>query len=70
MATAGSDNLLSASDDSFSSSLALISELSLFNLMRSKGGELFEKANNKINKGSWSSHSDHSPKGKARISWP
>jgi hypothetical protein len=63
MATAAasrvSDNLLSASDDSFSSSLALISELSLLNLMWSKGGELFEKANNKINKGAWSSNSDH-----------
>jgi hypothetical protein len=63
MATAAasrvSDNLLSASDDSLSSSLALISEFSLFNLMWSKGGELFEKVDNKINKGTWSSNSDH-----------
>jgi|ERR1700723_3612993 len=54
-----SENLLSASDDSFSSALGLMSELTLFNLIWSKGGELFEKVDNKISKGSWSSNSDH-----------
>jgi len=51
--------LLSASDDSFSSALALIEELSLLNLMWSKGAELFEKVDNKISRGTWSSNSDH-----------
>lgn len=46
--------LLSASDDSFSSSLALIEELSLFNLMWSKGADLFENVG-----GTKSSKSDH-----------
>ncbi len=53
------DSLLSASDDSFSSALALIELLSLFNLMWSKGTEVIEKVGNKINRGTWSSNSDH-----------
>lgn len=54
-----SDNLLSASDDSFSSSLALIEELSLFNLMWGKGVDLSDKVGNKIKRGTWASNSDH-----------
>jgi len=54
-----SDNLLAASDDSLSSALALIEELSLFNLMWSRVVELTEKVGNKINHGTWSSNSDH-----------
>jgi hypothetical protein len=51
--------LLSASDDSFSSSLALFHELSLFSLMWSKSSELIEKLESRINKGTWCSDSDH-----------
>jgi hypothetical protein len=53
-----SDNLLGASDDSLSSALALIEELSLFNLMWSKGTDVLKKVDNKINHGTWSSNSD------------
>jgi hypothetical protein len=49
---------LSASDDSFSSSLALMDELSLFNLMLSKAAEVVEKVSNKLSQGTWSSESD------------
>ncbi len=54
-----SDCLLSASDDSLSSSLALLSELSLANVMWSKGAEFFQKLDNKITEGSWACDSDH-----------
>ncbi len=54
-----SENLLAASEDSFSSSLALIRELSLFNLIWSKGEDLFEKVDNRINKGIWSRNVNH-----------
>jgi CHASE3 domain sensor protein len=54
-----SEHLLSASDDSFSSSLALMDELSLLNLMLSKAAEVVEKVGNKLSQGTWSSESDH-----------
>lgn len=54
-----SESLLSASDDSLSSSLALLSELSLANLMWSKAQELLDRVDNKIKKGRWSSDTDH-----------
>lgn len=54
-----SESLLSASDDSLSSSLALLSEISLADLMLSKAQELFERVDNKVNKGHWSSDTDH-----------
>jgi hypothetical protein len=59
VASSVSECLLSASDDSLSSALALIQELSLFSLMWSKGAEFFEKVNNKINRGTWSANSNH-----------
>jgi hypothetical protein len=53
-----SDNLLAASDGSFSAVLALLEELSLFNLMWSKGADALEKLSNRIDHGKWAS-SDH-----------
>lgn len=50
--------ILCASDDSLSAALALIEELSLFNLMTSKGSQWIEKASNKVKGGSWQTDSD------------
>ncbi len=53
------ESLLGASEDSLSSSLALLHELSLFNLVWSKAAEAAERVENRINKGSWSTDGDH-----------
>ncbi len=54
-----SEYLLSASDDSLCSSLALLHELSLVNLMWSKGADLFGKLDNRVNNGISSVETDH-----------
>jgi hypothetical protein len=50
---------LAASEDSLSSSLALLHELSLFNLLKSKAAEVTERIGNRINRGTWSSDTNH-----------
>ena len=54
-----SDYLLSASDDSFSSSLALIEELSLLGVTYSTGADVLGKVGNKFKRGTRSSNSGH-----------
>lgn len=51
--------LLSASNDSLSSTLALIEDLSMLNLVWGKGADLFNRLDSGLSKGTWSSNSNH-----------
>ena len=54
-----STSLVSASNEAFSNTLALIEDLSLFNLAWGSGADLVQKIDNKVNRGTWSINSNN-----------